>query len=557
MIKSFAFPVVAFFFVSLLLSSCGYPKEPDKYLVYLDSLTEVHPDSALSYLRSLDVSRFSESDKVYYGLLLTQATDKNYLPLLPCDSLVDVALDYYDEGDGMLRAKALLYKSRIQESMDMPKEAMDNCFAGLKELGSSPKEFRVKSKLYENLGGIYLKQNLDEKALQMFKLSYHCDSLLNDEKLLKYSLANIGWTYVVAGDEATAKQYLDKALQIAMKQEDSLFISDIYTKLSLNCENPDSAFVNLQLAQDYQTKRTDSVGLFLSLGDLFLERNQLDSAELYLKRVLASSDFDRQVLASYSLSELEKERENYEQAFHYRSFYGEHIDSIVSLHRMPQIERIAYKYESELELLKERIKRENIIQYAVFSALTLVLLFLLIIQRIYRRKKIAYLSYEKHIASLNERVALQQADIERSNRDLIQLRLLQEQYKKEIAQQELKIKKMIGEKEKLRNYFFMQTPIYKHIETLKNQESVTCKEARVLLYSEQALLKETLFQIYDEYVQYLHSTFPKLTDEDCIYCCLSLCDLDDQTIAYCYGNLDKQTAAQRRFRLKGKMKITS
>lgn len=540
-----------------LLDGCHRQKEPDKYLVYLDSLTEVQPDSALCYLRSLDVSRFSESDKVYYGLLLTQATDKNYLPLLPCDSLVDVALDYYDEGDGLLRAKALLYKSRIQESMDMPKEAMDNCFAGLKELGSSPKELRLKRMLYEDLGGIDLKQNLDEKAREMFKLSYSCDSLLNDEKLLKYSLANIGWTYVVADDEAKAKQYLDKALQIALKQRDSLFVFNIYSKLSLNCENPDSAFVNLQLAQDYQTKRTDSVGVFLSLGDLFLEMNQLDSAELYLKRVLTSPDFDRQVLASYSLSELEKERENYEQAFHYRSFYGEHIDSIVSLHRMPQIERLAYKYESQLELLKERIKRENIIHYAVFSASTLVLLFLLIIQRIHRRKKMARLSYEKHIASLNEQVALQQADIERSKKDLVQLQLTQEYNEKEIAQKEREIKKMINEKAKLRNWFFMQTPIYKHIETLKNQGSVTCKEARVLLHSEQALLKETLFQIYDEYVKYLHSTFPKLTDEDCIYCCLSLCDLDDQTIAYCYGNPNKQAVVQRRFRLKDKMKITS
>lgn len=327
--------------------------------------------------------------------------------------------------------------------------------------------------------------------------------------------------------------------------------------MSLNSENPDSAFVNLQLAQDYQTNKADSVGLFLSLGDLFLEMNQLDSAELYLKRVLISSDFDRQVLASYSLSELEKERENYEQAFHYRSFYGEHIDSIVSLHRMSQIERLAYKYESQLELLKERIKTENIIHYAVFSASTLVLLFLLIIQRIHRRKKMARLSYEKHIASLNEQVALQQADIERSKKDMIQLQLAQEYNEKKIAQKEREIKKMIGEKEKLRNYFFMQTPIYKHIETLKNQEAVTSKEARVLLHSEQALLKETLFQIYDEYVKYLQSTFPKLTDEDCIYCCLSLCDLDDQTIAYCYGNPHKQPVVQRRFRLKDKMKITS
>lgn len=536
-----------------LLSGCHSRQSPDKVLLYADSLMELYPDSTLLYLQSLDISGFSESDKVYYGLLLTQATDKNYLPLLPCDSLVEAALNYYDEGDGLLRAKALLYKSRIQQSMKMPTEAMENCFEGLKELGDSPKELRLKRMLYEDLGGIYQSQSIEDKALDMFQSSYRCDSLLNDEKLLKYSIVNIGWQHVISGNEEFAKEYLHKALQMALGQKDSLFVSDIYKQLSINCGNIDSAFVNLRLAQCYQTDRTDSVGLSLSLGDLFLELHELDSAELYLKRVLNSSDFDRQILASYSLSELEKERGNYEQAFNYRSFYGEHIDSVVSLHKMPEIERLAYKYELELGVIKERARTNDIIQYAVFSALILLLLFLLIIQRIHRRRKIARLMYESHIAGLNEQIALQQAGIERSKKDLIQLRLTQQHNEKEIAQKEQEIRKMIDEKEKLRNWFFMQTPIYKKIEALKNQKIVTSKEVQVLLQSDQVILKTTLFEIYGEYVKYLQSTFLQLTEEDYIYLCLKLCDLDDQTIAYCYGNSSKQIVVQRRWRLKEKM----
>lgn len=536
-----------------LLSGCHSRQSPDKVLLYADSLMELYPDSTLLYLQSLDISGFSESDKVYYGLLLTQATDKNYLPLLPCDSLVEAALNYYDEGDGLLRAKALLYKSRIQQSMKMPTEAMENCFEGLKELGDSPKELRLKRMLYEDLGGIYQSQSIEDKALDMFQSSYRCDSLLNDEKLLKYSIVNIGWQHVILGNEEFAKEYLHKALQMALEQNDSLFIYNTYHRLSINSENTDSAFVYVRLACRYQTEKVDSIGLFLSLGDLFLELHELDSAELYLKRVLNSSDFDRQILASYSLSELEKERGNYEQAFNYRSFYGEHIDSVVSLHKMPEIERLAYKYELELGVIKERARTNDIIQYAVSLALILLLLFLLIIQRIHRRRKIARLMYENHIAGLNEQIALQQAGIERSKKDLIQLRLTQQHNEKEIAQKEQEIRKMIDEKEKLRNWFFMQTPIYKKIEALKNQKIVTSKEVQVLLQSDQVILKTTLFEIYGEYVKYLQSTFLQLTEEDYIYLCLKLCDLDDQTIAYCYGNSSKQIVVQRRWRLKEKM----
>lgn len=536
-----------------LLSGCHSRQSPDKVLLYADSLMELYPDSTLLYLQSLDISGFSESDKVYYGLLLTQATDKNYLPLLPCDSLVEAALNYYDEGDGLLRAKALLYKSRIQQSMKMPTEAMENCFEGLKELGDSPKELRLKRMLYEDLGGIYQSLSIEDKAFDMFQSSYRCDSLLNDEKLLKYSLVNIGWQHVILGSEEFAKEYLHKALQMALEQNDSLFIYNTYHRLSINSENTDSAFVYVRLACRYQTEKVDSIGLFLSLGDLFLELHELDSAELYLKRVLNSSDFDRQILASYSLSELEKERGNYEQAFNYRSFYGEHIDSVVSLHKMPEIERLAYKYELELGVIKERARTNDIIQYAVSLALILLLLFLLIIQRIHRRRKIARLMYESHIAGLKEQIALQQAGIERSKKDLIQLRLTQQHNEKEVAQKEQEIRKMIDEKEKLRNWFFMQTPIYKKIEALKNQKIVTSKEVQVLLQSDQVILKTTLFEIYGEYVKYLQSTFLQLTEEDYIYLCLKLCDLDDQTIAYCYGNSSKQIVVQRRWRLKEKM----
>lgn len=545
------------FFSLCLLGSCHRQELPNSALLYADSLLELYPDSTLLYLQHLDVSRFSKSDRVYYGLLLTQATDKNYLPLLSCDSLVDDALDYYDEGDGLLRAKALLYKSRIQQFMKMPQEAMENCFEGLKELGDSPKELRLKSMLYEDLGGIYQEQNLDENALEMFQLSYRCDSLLKDEKLLKYSIANMGWVHVVLGHEEIAKKYLDEALAFALKQKDSLFIYNTYHRLSINSEDTDSAFTYLRLSYQYKTQKVDSIGLILSLGELFLDKNELDSAELYLKRVFNSSDFNRQILASYSLSELEKERGNYEQAFNYRSFYGEHIDSIVSLHKMPEIERLAYKYESELEVLKEKVKRQDIIQYAVSAILILLLLFLLIIQRIHRRKKIARLKYENHLVGLNERIALQQVNIEHSEKDLIRLRQADKQNKEEIAKKEQEIRKMIDEKAKLRNWFFMETAIYKQIESLKNQKGKSNKEARVLLQADQAILKEALFEIYGEYVEYLQNTFPKLTEEDYIYFCLKLCNLDDQTIAYCYGNPNKQVVVQRRSRLKGKMQVLS
>lgn len=541
----------------MLMSSCHHSAEmPNPLFTYADSVMEDQPDSALHYLQRLDVSDLSDADKAYYGLLLTQATDKNYLPLLACDSLINAALDYYDEGDGLLRAKALLYKGRIQQSMNMPEEAMKNGFAGLKELGDSPKELRLKRMLYEDLGGLYQEQLLDEKALEMYHQSYYCDSLLNDERLLKYSLANIGWAHVVLDHETIAKQYLDSALQIAIKQNDSAFVSDMYSKLSLNCQNTDSAFMYLRLADSYRTDKVDSLSVFVSFGELFIENNELDSAEYYLKRVLASSNLEKGVLVYRLLSDLENKKGDYQTAYDYSMFYQDNVDSIFAMNRASDIERLAYKYESELELVKEKAKTEDIIQYSVSSFFILLLLFFLITQRIYRRKKMAKLLYEQHIVQLEEKVVSQQLRIENSEKDLIQLRHAQVQDKEEIARKEQEIAEMIDEKAKLCNWFFMQTPIYKRIEVLKQQDCKNVKAARVLIDSEQQLLQDTIYRIYDEYVQYLESTYPKFTKDDCVYCCLRLCELDDQAIAYCFGNTNKQIVAQRRLRLKEKMEVS-
>ena len=99
----------------------------------------------------------------------------------------------------------------------------------------------------------------------------------------------------------------------------------------------------------------------------------------------------------------------------------------------------------------------------------------------------------------------------------------------------------------------MKTSIFRKIEKLSIQDRKEKKNIQVLITAEQEQLAKTIFEIYADYIDQLRSSYPKLTDEDCIYCCLCLCNLDDSTIAYCFGNTNKQIVAQRRLRLKSKM----
>lgn len=110
--------------ILLSLSSCSQPNEKDALFLRADSLMEEHPDSALSLLQlpSQDINELSEKECARHALLLARATNKNKMSLLPCDSLLNVAIDYYDD-DEKEKALALLYKGRLAVEMEQVEEA--------------------------------------------------------------------------------------------------------------------------------------------------------------------------------------------------------------------------------------------------------------------------------------------------------------------------------------------------------------------------------------------------------------------------------------------------
>lgn len=560
---------VGFIFLLFLVSgvvSCQRSSSPYPYsLRYADSLMEISPERTLAYLRKLDVSTYSAGDRAYFSLLLTQATDKNFLPLLPCDSLIDAALDYYAKKDGINWAKAWLYKGRIQKQMNMAEQALKSYFTALQGVeGNTEEELKLKGMLYEDMGSIYLHQSLYQKAFDAFYRSYQCDSLLNDHKVLIYSLSNMGWVRVVEGKEKEALFYLDQALELALALKDSVFMSNIYQRMSLNCENVDSAFMYARLAENYLTEKNDSISyysLWLTFGELYLDKQELDSAEYYLKRTLDIADFKRKILASYSLAEVEKIRGNYQRAFEYQSYYGDNIDSIFSLNKASDIERLAYKYDSEAKVAKEKERHRLLVQQLCYGGVLFVLVIAIIFQRIYRRRRIAQLLYEQRIAHLNEQTALSQLQIERLEAQISALKQSDMEREQEIALKQAELCRVIDEKARLRNCLFAETSIFKRIQELSSQakpgQDGVKRDPKVLLIKEQEQLKGVLFDIYDDYIRYLKDTYPKITDDDCIYCCLKLCEFDDQTIAYCFGNVSRQIVAQRRLRLKKKMVETN
>lgn len=67
------------------------------------------------------------------------------------------------------------------------------------------------------------------------------------------------------------------------------------------------------------------------------------------------------------------------------------------------------------------------------------------------------------------------------------------------------------------------------------------------------ILRVIIGQIYADYIEQLHTRYPKLNEDDVLLLCLQLADLSPFAIALCFGNNDAQIVAQRKYRMKSKM----
>ena len=141
-----------FIIICALFCSCTQ-HETNDILSKAERCMEAYPDSALSLLNQIP-----HPDRLYgklcadYALLLTQARDKNYLDSLQSDSLIKLAVDYYQDSDDNVKAgKALLYYGKMLALQGNDTIAMQVYLDAQTKLEKT-KEYKMQAMLQEYIG---------------------------------------------------------------------------------------------------------------------------------------------------------------------------------------------------------------------------------------------------------------------------------------------------------------------------------------------------------------------------------------------------------------------
>lgn len=380
------------------LLSC-HSGQLDKVLQQADSLMENEPDRALALLSSFPhPETLNQADFAAYQLMYTKAKDKCYADLSRDTTLILKSLVYYKEqGNAFQKGWSNYYAGRVYEEAGKLFESGLYFLKAAEYAGEIPDPLLGMMANYY-LGELHDKQYAFDKSLEAYKTSYAIYGQTSEDKYTGTLLHSIGSEYGINGNRDSAYFYLEKALDIAREQKDTIEMAAIYNDIGVYLKE-DSQYPKakcyLQRSLSLENDSSEMITRKIVLSEIYANLNEPDSAFLLLNEVKtmveASNDIELEAIHYSALAETEAVNRNYEAAFFNQKRYVTCVDSIYQLQRkssLAETERI-YNY---IRYREENEKLHLIQYYAVatiigIASLGLFILGIVIVCKKWKKKQ--------------------------------------------------------------------------------------------------------------------------------------------------------------------------
>lgn len=301
--------------LTALLTACTETTGYNTTLVQADSLMNLHPDSALNMLESISTDSLkTKADRAYHALLLTQARDKNYI-VQTDDSLIQVAVRYYDTHENApLQARAYYCWGSLYRDRNDYSQAIDKYTIALSHINGRSENAELKASLYSNLGYLYYTQGLSTEADSIYQRAELLAKSQKDTASLCYTLSQRGMISLEQGKTyyPKAEQQMQQALSIGKAFSDSTILVPIYHSLSMLYSlmpKPGQALLYARLNYSGLKDTQHCYRTFLLLENAYFINGQYDSAGIFLQKILkAERYYDTKADACMRLSEIAQKK---------------------------------------------------------------------------------------------------------------------------------------------------------------------------------------------------------------------------------------------------------
>lgn len=526
----------AFLFVILLFChSCRKEIAPTcPALLAADSIMWADPDSALQLLQQIpNPQDFNDPDRAFYALLLTQARYKSCVPL-ESDSLIRIAVDYYEDGNEKERlAKSYFYWGCVHAEKEERLEAIDLYMKSL-DLMLESKDSMFLAMLYSHLGNSYSGQRLRSTAREVYKKGY---ALCIDKDSVRacYALNNIGDTFFVEYQLDSAFSYYKQALEMAsvLQHADLLFttyndMAGLYNEQGKYTE----AEACISKALLYQSNKEDYTFACSTKGDIFGRMNLGDSAIYYWKIGAESPNIYVKASSYDCLFQEYKEIKDWENATFYADSFLIYYDSIQAMNNRAELDKLMDNHLVELHKHELSVEKNWIIGglIAAFLVLVAVLVILYLWKDARRKDKYADLQ-QRLMENRAESIFLNEASETPSEDKTAELQKLEE------------------ERFLICLSLFETTAGSKKLDELKKATPMMqikiADTYRVLIVSD---IRKSFADVMGD----LKERCPSLTNDDLLYCVLSLLSCSKDIIVH-ITDVSSDAIKTRKSRIKGKI----
>ena len=535
--------------ISVAVSGCSGTE--DSALLEINAIIDDEPELAYVKLKNINSHDLSnKSSKALYALLYTQAEYKNMV-ILKSDSLIDVALNYYESRDDKEKyVRSMIYKGAALADMGDREDAI-LWYKQAVEVADSTD--------YLNLGQANL------RMAELYRDSYIKNNkyFYNYRKALEY--------YKKAGNTRFEQKCL-RALGLAyrnsrIKTDSAYYFLKASIELSLNNNDTAAYFSSYQsLSRTYwydtiYQKSKETALYVIKHGDKYMNTSMsyhdlsriyarlgiIDSAYYYFNYVsnLNSDSRENSVTDLLTLTEIEIAKKNYKKAFQYKLVSSDLASGIVNSAASNEIYRIEKRFDKKaLELENMDMHRRNSLYGLIISAALLIIFILVAI--IIRRK-----NRERENEALIEQLRLQTIESEKQLIEDLGSRSVSDNYSNSV--------------ENLKQAFGNQISTIKHLidysyQHNSNPESFMKEFNRVIKINK---LSEGMWRDLQCYVDEnsnnvikdIKEKFSQLSAQEINFISLMCCRFSNIEIMLCMGYSNERSVCNKRIIISKKMGI--
>ena len=522
------------FFISftILLGACRRGSHAvSSILLLADSLMQSHPDSSLQLLEAIPApQKMGKTDRAWYALLLTQAKYKNYVSL-ENDSLIQVAVDYFEKNsDREQLAKSYFYSGCVHREQEDISTAINLYLKSLRTMPQGGDSVFL-SMVYGHLGDCYGEQYLNSAAIDAHKNAYALCGTAHIDRAL-YALLKIGDNYLIKDDSDSAFIYYQQAKLLADSLQTSAFKPLVYKNIAaLYNERGEYEEANSYISEAMRDIEVEEslYSIYFLKGDIMNHLNKKDSALYYWNKY--SFDIETKASAFDRLFELNKEQSRWREAALCADSFIVYFDSIQASAYRAEIGDLMDNHQLEIHkyaLLKEHQLAKKKMIYC-FWGLFLVLALIYMWRDRCRKNK--YIALQKQLNENRAEIMMlseSSAPIEEKSAELHDLK-------------EKNLQICIS--------LFEATEGYKKLNELKNMKPGK-RILKIQDYRERIIgdIRESFLDVMNN----LRENCRSLTNEDLFYCLLSLLHCPKDLLL---GIMDASSDAikARKHRIKDKM----